>query len=113
VNWDEDSLQRAVETVVQADREQGQIEIALEVEKSTAEIQVTQGLLTRWFSEGSRDRPSYAARLRKVLPAADIETLQQLFGRQLLNRKVNWQSQTALIQIQRAKSEGGRVKSET
>lgn len=106
VNWDETSLQKAVETVFQGEHARGEIEIVLDVEKSVAEIQVTQGLLTRWFSDDNRDRPSYAGRLRKVLSAAEIESLQQLFTRQLLNRKVNWQSQTALIQIQRLKGEG-------
>jgi putative ATPase len=101
VNWDEVSLKKDVDLVFQKDRNQGSVEIHLDVEKSVAEIQVTQGLLSRWFSQGSGDRPSYAMRLRKLLSAAEIETVQQIFTRQLLNRKVNWQSQTVVVQIQR------------
>ncbi|MBX2998120.1 MAG: AAA family ATPase [Caldilineaceae bacterium] len=105
VNWDETSLQKAAEVVFQVERERGQVEITLEVEKSTAEIHVTQGLLMRWFGDSGGDRPSYAARLRKILAAAEIETLRQLFIRQLLNRNVNWQSQTAIVQIRRVRND--------
>jgi putative ATPase len=98
VNWDEETLRQAVEASF-GEPNDGKRRLSLTVEGGTTELQVTKGLLSRWFGEGSGGRPSYAQRLRQSLSQDEVDGVRQIFTRQLLNRSVLWRSRTLYILI--------------
>ena len=90
VNWDEATLRAALAELWGENGE------ALVVD-SVLELQVTPALLGRWFGAATGERPSYAQRLAEKLSKAEVEAVEQLVRRQLLQQRVQWRSRTALV----------------
>lgn len=90
VNWDEESLRLALR---HAWGENGAVELI----DSAVELQVTPGLLERWFAPGKGGRASYAQRLAESLSKAEVSAVEDLVRRQLLHQRVQWVSRTALV----------------
>ena len=80
VNWDEHDL---------GDRDFGD---NVQIERQTEQRRLTQVHLDRWFSDGER---SYGARLG--LTAVDLEIVQGLYGRQLRDKVVEWETTVAYL----------------
>ena len=99
VNWDEFKLKGWFENAFAAELASDAATLSVTVEKSSTEIQVTKTVLGRWFGAGRGDRPSYAARLGVLLTEEEVKQLEKQFSTQLLNRKVAWQSRTALVRL--------------
>jgi putative ATPase len=84
VNWDADDLVTWCEAAGFA--------VTSNIEEESSEIQVTPGVLERWFTPSNTDRPSYADRLAMQLNATEIARVRLLFEQQLLNQVVAWHS---------------------
>ncbi|RIK35307.1 MAG: AAA family ATPase, partial [Chloroflexi bacterium] len=82
VNWDADDLRQFFSKAGLS------VELATEAESS--ELQVTAGVIERWFAPSGSDRPSYGERLAQHLSTAEVAQVQALFERQLLNQVVAW-----------------------
>ncbi|CAN5831376.1 AAA family ATPase [soil metagenome] len=97
VNWDADALVKWVEAA-------GFV-VTPKIEEEHNEIQVTPGVLERWFAPSTTNRPSYADRLAKQLTAPEVASVRLLFEQQLLNQVVTWHSRLIyLTATQRAKT---------
>jgi putative ATPase len=102
VNWDSEDL---VQLLIQA----GWI-VHSQMQSFTTPLQVTSTLLRRWFSPGEA-RPSYRDHLSHGLAASQLQTVQQLLTRHLLNQVIPWQSTLVLLRAspsQRSGRETGR-----
>jgi putative ATPase len=91
VNWDTDEL-------VQLFRGAGLAVMASVVEEGS-ELQVTPGVLERWFAPAKTERPSYGDYLARTLTPAEVAQVRGLFARQLLNQTVRWGGQVVFLTI--------------
>jgi len=89
VNWREDTLQSAFEAAG--------FQVEIDLQEQFRDLQVTEALLARWFENKESGRPSYGQRLQSVLSAEEIDTVQQLFERQLKNQMVGWSSRLVFL----------------
>jgi len=89
VNWREDTLQSAFEAAG--------FQVEIDLQEQSRDLQVTEALLARWFENKESGRPSYGQRLQSVLSAEEIDTVQQLFERQLKNQMVGWSSRLVFL----------------
>ncbi len=90
VNWDERDLETAV-------REAGLSSVRIVVERQSAQRQITSAHVQRWFSEKG-ERLSYKERLladRMTVP--EVEKVEQLYSRQLVNQMVGWKTAVGLV----------------
>jgi putative ATPase len=60
------------------------------VEEEHMPMQVTAGVIERWFAPATGERPSYGERLAQQLSADELMAVRTLFERQLLNQTVQW-----------------------
>ncbi|MEZ4860537.1 MAG: AAA family ATPase [Caldilineaceae bacterium] len=82
INWDAELLATWAEAAgLQADVHQ---------DEEIAQLQVSTGVLQRWFTPVAGPRPSYGQRLAALLDTEEVEQIQKLFERQLLNQSINW-----------------------
>ncbi|WP_164928938.1 AAA family ATPase [Gloeobacter violaceus] len=86
LGWEPDDLQSVFE----------QAGLACEItsESVEGELRVSGPLLARWFAR-SHPRGAYAAQLARLLSPAEVESLEAIFRRQLLDRVVSWSSAVA------------------
>lgn len=81
-------------------------DVGLTVETSeemvSTELQVTAGVIDRWFAPSTSGRPSYGDRLTKGVTLAEIEQVRALFERQLLNQRVPWAGRVVYVVGRRA-----------
>ena len=90
VNWDVGDLRAALVAAG--------LQVTLTTEKQQSQMRITQALLARWFStEPQGDRRSYAQHLLQALSPAEVEEVQALFGRKLLNQIVTWETTIAYL----------------
>ena len=92
VNWDEDDLRAAFDAAG--------LQVVVEIERESSEVQVTAEVLARWFTASTatgQSRPSYADHLRSRLSQDELAEVYDLFRGQLLNRPVAWQASTAFV----------------
>lgn len=89
LNWHVDDLAQICEELGLA------VELTLEQERKS--IHVTDQLLTRWFTNNAKNRPSYARHLSKQLSTAEIEQVQTLFTKQLRNQSIEWKLETVFL----------------
>jgi len=82
VNWDGDDLVKLFESAG--------FTVTANVEEERSDVQVTPGVLERWFAPSNSARPSYADRLAAQLNAEEVAQVRALFERQLLNQVVSW-----------------------
>lgn len=94
VNWGPEDLRLALESA-------GFQEISLQVEAMTAEVLITTGHLTRWFTPSDQGRPAYVEHLRRVLSEEEIGEVKRLFERDLLGRTVPWRSSVVYVRARR------------
>ena len=88
VNWDAEDAEAALEAA-------GYVDVRLNVAQQTTKRQMTAGHLERWFEteEVAAGRPGYASRLRDAgLSDEEVETVQDLYTRQLQNETVSWRT---------------------
>lgn len=71
-------------------------EVEVQVERTVDEVQITPGLISRWFGAAS-DRPTYATHLAAFLSKDEIALIQALFTQKLSNQIVAWESTTAFL----------------
>jgi len=90
VNWDEKVLQRAFAAAG--------LVTQVSVEQERSQMQVTAGLLDRWFTSAGRgERPSYMDRLRQRLEASACAAVEALYRQQLAQRAVSWETTTVYL----------------
>jgi putative ATPase len=82
VNWDAENL---AQILVEAG-----FAVTHTVEEEHTPMQVTAGVLERWFTPSSGERPSYGERLALHLSVGELVQVRTLFERQLLNQTVQW-----------------------
>ena len=96
VNWDVADLVKIIE--------QAGLAVTSQTEEEITELQVTPGVIERWFTPSRTDRPSYADRLATQLSAEEIGRLRAKFEQQLLNQIVQWRGRLLyLTATQRAR----------
>jgi len=96
VNWD-------VEDLVKLFEDAG-LTVVTQTEEETTELQVTPGVIERWFAPSPTSRPSYGERLATQLSASEIKQLRARFAQQLLNQVVSWRGRLVyLTAMQRTK----------
>ena len=101
VNWDVDDLVKLME--------QAGLVVTSQTEEEATELQVTPGVIERWFTPSRTDRPSYADRLATQLNAEEIGRLRTRFEQQLLNQVVQWRGRLVyLTAMPRAKEKRKR-----
>jgi putative ATPase len=81
VNWDADDLKHLFETAG--------FQTTIRVEHTQTETRITPTLLSRWFGTGN-NRPSYGDRLSNSLTSAELDTVTEVFTKQLAHRVVQW-----------------------
>jgi putative ATPase len=90
VNWDGDALRSLFQAAgLTAD---------VQIETTETDLQITPNLLERWFQTGS-GRPSYGDHLATVLNPEELETVQNIFRKTLLNQSVKWQGAIAFCKV--------------
>ncbi|MEZ4639679.1 MAG: AAA family ATPase [Caldilineaceae bacterium] len=99
VNWNETKLKTWFEDAFADELSSGAATLAVMVEKSSTDVQVTKTVLGRWFGAGREGRLSYAEHLGVLLEDDEVKQIERLFAGQLLNRSVPWQSRTALVRL--------------
>jgi putative ATPase len=82
VNWDADDLRKPFHAAGLA--------VEMETEEESSELQVTPGVIERWFAPAGGGRPSYGDRLAQHLSPEEVAQVRTLFERQLLNQVVGW-----------------------
>jgi len=92
VNWDETVLRSTLAVLW---GENGGVHVV----DSVTELQVTPALLGRWFGPATSGRPSYAQRLGENLTKLEVDAVESLVRRQLLQQRVRWRSRTALVTV--------------
>jgi putative ATPase len=85
VNWDAKNL-------VQVFTDAG-FAVEYTVEEEQTPMQVTAGIIERWFAPSTGERPSYGDRLAQQLSTDELIQVRTLFERQLLNQTVLWSGQ--------------------
>ncbi|MEZ4734032.1 MAG: AAA family ATPase [Caldilineaceae bacterium] len=89
VNWDAaDLAEWAGEAGFQVEQQS---------EPNPSQMQISAAVLQRWFAPAAGDRPSYGQRLALLLTQQEVELVQRLFERQLLNQTVNWTGQVVYL----------------
>ncbi len=89
VNWD-------VEMLVGWFKDAGfAVEWSLEYDNS--EMQVTAGVIERWFAPSTTGKLSYGQRLAGQLINDEVQQVRALFEQQLLNKRVTWVGQIAFL----------------
>jgi putative ATPase len=72
--------------------------VTTQVERQTERRRISAAQLTGWFAPQGTERPSYAQRLAAGgLTAKEIERVADLYGRQLRDQTVPWQTSVAYI----------------
>jgi len=95
VNWDVNDLQTLF-------TEAGFGAVQVVEAPQSAQLPITPQYIARWFGETtSRKRQSYAQHLRKQLSAAEVQQVQALFQRQLVNQVMSWQSTIVYVLVER------------
>ncbi len=89
VNWD-------VEDLVKLCEDAG-LTVVTQTEEETTELQVTPGVIERWFGPSLTSRPSYGDRLAAHLSASEIKQLRARFEQQLLNQVVSWRGRLVYL----------------
>lgn len=96
VNWDVDDLQQLFT--------QAGWDATIHLEPHQTELQITETLLKRWFSQRDQStslptpaRPSYAEHLRHHLSAAELQTVQAVIQQTLLHQSVRWAGAIAFV----------------
>jgi len=82
VNWDAPDLAQWAE--------QAGLAVELHTEDDPSQLQVSSAVLQRWFAPAASNRPSYGQRLATMLAHQEVDLVQKLFERQLLNQTVTW-----------------------
>jgi putative ATPase len=92
VNWEADDLRRWLTAA-------GLDTIEITTERTSDQRHLTHHHINRWFSRSSDgERPTYAEHILKAgVSASELEQLQKLFGRQLANQTITWQTTTLYI----------------
>lgn len=91
VNWEAADLAASLE-------EAGFSSVELRLEKQTARQRIGPDQLARWFGESGDGRPSYGERLQEGgIRPKDIERVEALYRRQLLEQVVDWETNVALV----------------
>jgi putative ATPase len=86
VNWEADDLAAALERA-------GFSSVELHLEKQIARQRIGPEQLARWFGESGDGRPSYGERLKEGgIRPKDIERVEALYRRQLLEQMVDWET---------------------
>jgi putative ATPase len=93
VNWDERTLQAALE--------EAGMKVSLQLEVEESETLITPAMVQRWFTPSVGGRPAYAERLAALLSSDEIAQIRALFERQLLGQAVAWRSRIAFIVARR------------
>ncbi len=93
VNWDERTLQAALEAAG--------MKVSLQLEVEESETLITPAMVQRWFTPSVGGRPAYAERLAALLSSDEIAQIRALFERQLLGQAVAWRSRIAFIVARR------------
>ncbi|WP_298984502.1 AAA family ATPase [Caldilinea sp.] len=93
VNWDERTLQAALE--------EAGMKVSLQLEVEESETLITPAMVQRWFTPNVGGRPAYAERLAALLSSDEIAQIRALFERQLLGQAVAWRSRIAFIVARR------------
>jgi putative ATPase len=101
VNWDANDLHAAFEAA-------GFGSMRVRAERRTAEVRITQTLLTRWFAlphdvPADGQRSSYAQRLLAQLTPEETMQVQALLERGLRGQVVTWSSSVAYLLAQTSK----------
>lgn len=94
VNWDAADLAAAFEAAG--------CTVQRVSEREVTDLQVSAGVLERWFAPASGDRPSYGDRLAVQLDAAEVAQVRTLFERQLLNQVVQWSGNIGYFVVMRS-----------
>jgi putative ATPase len=93
VNWDVDDL-------VQAFQEQG-FAVTTRVEEQTSQMRITAGMLDRWFTADERgERATYREHLQSHLSETQVDRVEALFHRKLLDQTVTWKTLVAFLVAQ-------------
>jgi putative ATPase len=94
VNWDERTLQAALE--------EAGMKVSLQLEVEESETLITPAMVQRWFTPNVGGRPAYAERLAALLSSDEIAQIRELFERQLVGQVVPWRSRIAFVVARRA-----------
>jgi putative ATPase len=89
VNWDVDNIVAAAQ--------QAALAVAVQLEDETTTLQVTPGILTRWFTPSREGRPSYVDHLNRSLTPDEIAIVRSLFERQCAGQAVPWGGKIAYV----------------
>lgn len=74
------------------------LDIDIQLEHTTTEMQVTPAMIERWFNSGNQ-RLSYGDRLAQLLSDAELKTVREVFDRLLSNQQVQWQAAIGFMRI--------------
>ena len=86
VNWEADDLAAALERA-------GFSAVELRLEKQVARQRIGPEQLARWFGESGDGKPTYSERLKEGgIRPKDIERVEALYRRQLLEQMVDWET---------------------
>lgn len=66
------------------------------VEETSTDTSISKSLIQHWFTPGT-DRPSYGDRLSSVLSLSELEKVQHVITKELLNQVVPWRGAIAYI----------------
>jgi len=89
VNWDVDDIAAA--------GHQAALAVAVALEDEATALQVTAGVLARWFTPSPNARPSYVDHVGRALSDAEIALVRSLFERQCLGQAVHWRGKIAYV----------------
>ena len=91
VNWDMSDLEQQLEAA-------GFVVTTADLLAQREQRQISAGHLARWFGEGDGERRSYGERLSAAgLNQDEIAQVSSLYGRQLRDTTVSWESATAIL----------------
>ncbi|MGB3495909.1 MAG: AAA family ATPase [Elainellaceae cyanobacterium] len=88
VNWDQRDLEHWFQ-------ETGWT-VEMDVEHTQTDTSISQALIRHWFTPGI-DRPSYGDRLSSKLSSSELEKVQRIITKELVNQVVPWQGAIAYI----------------
>ena len=89
-NWDVDDLVAAFSAAG--------LSVETQLVDEVNQVQITAGMMARWFSPSQNDRQSYMQRLEKRLSPAEVAEVQALFERQLSGQIVDWRGRVVYLQ---------------